>query len=199
MADLVTVAELKTYLGDAPASSDDALLAALLDNVEALFESATLRAPGSYTAADSDRTEVLDGTGSSRIYLAYPIDVITSIKLGYNSAAPTETIDPTNKLVVVWGNGSRVITRTDGGRFGKLRQPRYIEVVYDHLGDLPADAKLAILDVAAAAYRQRGSEGMKSETLGSFYSYTREDTQSIAATNVNWQIAVANNTPVVLA
>jgi hypothetical protein len=176
MPDLVTVAEFKVYLG----------------------ERATLREPGWYTAAATARTEVLDGTGSSRLYLAYPIAALTSIKLGYDSTAPTETLDATNKSVVVYGVGSRLITRTDGGVFGTVRQARYVEVVYDHAGNLPEDAKLPIMEVAASAYRNRGSEGMKSETVGSFYSYTRDDAVAAAANNVNWQLSVAANTPVVL-
>lgn len=197
MADLVTLADLKTHLGDAPASDDDAVLTAILDNVEALFESASLRAPGSYTAPASGRTEVLDGTGSSRLYLTYPIVVLTSLKLGYDPAAPTETLSVANKNVVVYGAGSRIITRTDGGRFGTVGQPRYVQVVYDHLGNLPDDARLAIKSVAAMAYRRRGSEDVKSETEGSFYSHTM--IEDIAASDPFWQMAVAANRPVVIA
>jgi hypothetical protein len=142
---------------------------------------------------------VLDGTGSCRLYLAFPISAVTSIKLGYDPAAPTETLAVSNKLVVVYGVGSRIITRTDGGKFGTVRQARYVQVVYDHQGNLPEDAKLPIMEVAASAYRNRGSEGMKSETLGSFYSYTRGDAQEAAASNANWQLSVINNSPMVLA
>lgn len=197
MADLVTLPELKTHLGDAPPSDDDALLADLLDDVEALFESATLRAPGSYTAAATGRTEVLDGTGSTRLYLPYPIAVLTSIKLGYDPAAPTETLAVANKAVVVYGVGSRVITRTDGGKFGTVGQPRYVQVVYDHQGNLPENARMAIKSVAALAYRRRGSEDVKSETEGSFYSHTM--IEDIAASDPFWKMAVEANTPVVLA
>lgn len=200
MPTLVTLAEMKTYLGDAPASADDTLLAQLLDDVEALFASATLRAPGFYTAA-SDLIEVLNGTGSSRLYLTYPLaeDGLISVKLGYNSASPTETLNVANGVTLAWGEGSRVISRVDGGKFGCVGQSRYVTVEYEHLGNAPADAKLAIKEVVASVYRNRGSEGMRSETVGSFYSYTRDDAQSAAATNATWQQAVAANTPVVIA
>jgi hypothetical protein len=196
MPDLVTLSELKTYLGNAPASADDALLTQLLDDVEALFESATLRAPGWYTAAALDATVVLDGTGSTRLYLPYPIAAITSITLGYDTL---ETLDHTSRAVLVYGVGSRVVTRTDGGWFGTVGQARYVEVVYDHLGNLPEDAKLAIKSVVSSVYRNRGSEGMKSETVGSFYSYTRDDLATATATDPFWQQAVINNTPAVIA
>jgi hypothetical protein len=196
MADIVTLAELKTYLGDAPASADDTLLNALLDTVEALYERATLREPGYYTGEDYNRTEVHDGTGSSRLYLDYPIDRLRSITLGYDT---TETLDLTSRAVVVYQAGGRRVTRTDGGWFGAVGQSGYVTVVYDHLGNLPEDAKLPIMEVVASMYRNRGSEGMKSETVGSFYSYTRDDAQAAAATNPLWQQSVEANRPVVIA
>lgn len=199
MPDIVTVAELKEYLGDAPASSDDALLEALLDNVEALYERACLRDVGFFRASDTDLTEVLDGTGSRNLWLSYPIAAITSITLGYDSAAADETLTVASKAVVSYGVGSRLVTRTDGGWFGLVGQRRYVEVVYDHQGNLPADAKLPIMQVASSLYRNRGSEGMKSETVGSFYSYTRDDAESIAANNLLWQLSVEANTPAVIA
>jgi hypothetical protein len=55
------------------------------------------------------------------------------------------------------------------------------------------------MEVAASIYRSRGSEGMKSETVGAFYSYTRDDVQGAAATNVNWQQAIALARPPVIA
>lgn len=200
MSSIVTLPEMKTYLGDAPASADDALLQQLLDDVEALFESATLRPIGWY-AAESDRVEVLDGTGTSRLYLAYPIaeDGLTSVKLGYNSAAPNETLAVANKNILVWGEGSRLITRVDGGTFGRLGQPRYVTVEYERQGNAPDDAKLAIKEVVASVYRNRGSEGMQSETVGSFYSYTRADVETATGQNSHWQTAVEANMPVVIA
>jgi hypothetical protein len=62
MSVFVSLAELKTYLGDAPAS-DDALLTQLIDDVEALFASETGRSLDSFADAN-DVVEVLDGTGS---------------------------------------------------------------------------------------------------------------------------------------
>lgn len=196
MSVLVSVSELKSFLGDAPVSDDDAVLTALLDDVEASFTSASLRTPGFYTPATTARTEVLDGTGSTRLYLTYPISVLTSVKLGYNAAAPTETLSVSNTSVLVYGVGSRVITRTDGGKFGTVRQPRYVQVVYDHAGNMPDDARMAIKSVAAMAYRRRGSEEAKSETIGAFYSRTM--IEDIAASDPWWAKAVQANMPVVL-
>lgn len=196
MPDLVTLVEMKAYLGDAPATADDTLLTALLDTVEAQFESATLRVPGYYTAADTARTEIKDGTGSKYLWLDYPVDDLTSVTIGYDGS---EVLDLTDRAVISYSVGSRRLARTDGGWFGSVGQAGYIEVVYDHLGNLPEDAKLAIQSVVASIYRARGSEGMKSETVGDFYSYTRADLATATATDPFWQQAVINNTPAVLA
>lgn len=191
MPDLVTLTELKTYLGDAPASADDALLTELLDNVEALFETATGRAVGSLQAAGTARTEVHDGTGSCDLYLDYPVATLTSIKLGNDPAVPDETLTIADKNVIVYSATSRRVTRTDGGTFGRAGQPRYIQVVYDFGAELPAGAKLAIKSVAALAYRRRGSEEVKSETVGAFYSRTMID--EIATAEPFWRAAVQAN------
>jgi hypothetical protein len=199
VSDIVTLSELQDYLGGTFTSEDDELLSALLDNVEAMYERDTLHPAGFYQAADTGVTVVLNGTGSSYLYLPYAIDDITSISLGYDSGSPLESLDVASPSVVSYGVGERVVVRTDGGWFGSISQRRYVHVVYDHLGNVPEDAKLPIMEVVASLYRNSGSEGMKSETLGGFYSYTVDEAQAQAATNVNWQQSVALNRPVVLA
>lgn len=197
MAALVTLTELKTYLGDAPASADDTLLQALLDHVQALFETETGRQVVGYIAAGSGRTEVHDGTGSRELYLDYPIVTLTSVKLGYDPASPDETLTISDKNVLVYGTGARRITRTDGGQFGRAGQPRYVQIVYDHAGDLPESAKLAIKSVASSAYRRRGSEELQSETVGNFYSRTM--LEEVATADPFWQLGVAANRLVTIA
>jgi hypothetical protein len=189
---LVTLAEIKSYLGDAPASADDALLAQLITDVEALFASETGRAIESFTDAD-DRTEVLDGTGTPDLYLDYPVaeDGLISVVLGYNASSPDETLAVADTSVLVYGEGSRRITRVDGGVFGRCGARRCVTVEYEHLGDLPADAKLAIKSVIALAYRRRGSEAEKSETLGAFYSHTMVN--DAAADDPFWRAAIVAN------
>lgn len=191
MSVLVSLAELKTYLGDAPPSDDDAVLTALLDDVEAAFAGETGRAISSFQGSGTGRTEVHDGTGSHDLWLDYPIVALTSIKLGYNASVPDETLTVADTNVLVYAVGERRISRTDGGRFGWARQPRYVQVVYDFGADLPDNARLAIKSVAAMAYRRRGSEDVKSETVGSFYSHTMVD--DVAAADPYWPAAVAAN------
>lgn len=188
---LVPLAELKTYLGDAPASADDALLTALIDDVEALFASETGRAIGSFIAGGSARVEVLDGSDSRDLYVDYPITALTSITLGYTAGTPDETLAVADKNVLVYAVGGRKISRTDGGTWGRYGRSRYVTVTYDYGADLAPSAKLAIKSVASMAYRRRGSEAEKSETLGSFYSHTLVD--EIATTDPFWREAVVAN------
>jgi hypothetical protein len=186
---LVTRAELKTYLGDAPASADDALLDALIDDVEALFASETGRALSSYQAAGTGRVEVHDATGSADLYLDYPIVALTSVLLGYTASSPDETLTVADHAVLVYAVGERRLSRTDGGRFGRVGQSRYVQVTYDFGADLPTSAKLGVMSVVATAYRRRGAEAEKSETLGSFYSHTLVD--DVATADPFWTMAVA--------
>ena len=197
MASLVTLGELKDYLGDAPASSDDSLLTELLANTQSLFEVATGHSAGSFVAAGTGRTETRDGTGSSDLYLNYPVTSLTSVKLGFDPSNPDETLDVTNKLVINWASGERRISRVDGGRFGWAGMSRYVQVVYDYGSDLPDAAKLGIKSVAATAYRRRGSEDVKQEMVGNFYSRTLVD--QITQTDPFWQMAVAACQRVVVA
>lgn len=191
MAYLVSLPEVKLYIGDAPASADDALLTEIIANVQSVFEAETGRSPGTYVAAGTARTEYRDGNGSCHLYLDYPVVALTSVKLGFDPAVPDETLTVSDKKVIVFSSDSRRLSRTDGGKFGIAGQPRYVQVVYDYGADLPDSAKLAIKSVVAQAYRRRGSEEVKSETIGSFYSRTMID--ELATLDPFWQIAVNNN------
>lgn len=192
MALIVQLPELKDYLGDAPASSDDAVLTNILSDVQALFEAQAGRSAGSFIDAGTARTEVKDGTGSPDLYLDYPVTSLTSVKLGYDSSAPDETLDVSNKLIVNWAAGSRRIARVDGGRFGYPGQSRYVTVVYNNAADIPDSARLGIKSVAAKAYRRKGSEEVKSETVGNFYSVTM--LEEIMSADEFWQAAVSAST-----
>jgi hypothetical protein len=197
VAALITLSELKDYLGDAPASQDDSLLTELIDNVSALFESETGRTPGAYQAGGTARTETHNGKGSADLWLDYPVTNLTSVKIGFDPANPDETLNVSDKQVINWATTSRRISRVDGGRFGIEGQSRVVQVVYDYGSDLPDSAKLGIKSVCAVAYRRRGSEEVKSESVGAFYSRTM--LEKIADSDPFWEKAVANNLRVAIA
>lgn len=193
MPDLVSVADLKTFL-EITSAGDDTLLGALIDHAEGLFESETGRKDAPFIAAASARSEVKDGTGSPELYLDYPISDVTSISLGFDSSAFVETLDPDDPDVVVWGISRRRIERVDGGVFGRLDKPRYVTVLYDFQADLPEEAQLAIKRVVGQIYRQRGSEGATREQIGSYI----RTMSKIVKDDPLWRRAVAGNTRRVL-
>ncbi len=194
MPDLVSVAVLKTYL-EITTDGDDTLLGTLLDHAEGLFESETGRKDTPFTAADTARSEVKDGTGSAELYLDYPISTVTSISLGFDSTDFDETLTPSDADEVVWGAGSRRIMRVDGGIFGRVAQPRYLTIVYDAQADLPEEAQLAIKRVTAQVYRQRGSEDADREQIGSYI----RDLSNLVDADPLWRRAVEANRRRVLA
>jgi hypothetical protein len=197
VSNFVTLAELKEYIGDAPDSADDSLLTELLENVKALFESETGRAVGAYKDAGTARTEVKDGTGTADLYLDYPVSALTSVILGFDPTKPDETLVVSDKTVINFATDSRRISRTDGGTFGRTGQSRIVQVVYNFGADLPDSAKLGIKSVCAIAYRRRGSEEVKSESVGAFYSRTL--VEDIAQFDPFWQAAIAVNRRLVIA
>ena len=182
---LVTLAEAQAFLNIA-AGVDEATIQALLEEMQALFEAACNRHERPF-AASVARTEVKNGTGTSTLFLDYPITTVTSVKLGYDSTAPDETLDPTDKTVLIWGAGGEVLTRVDGGVFGSLDQPRYVQVVYTTAELFPSIARLAVLRATALAYRQRGSEDARAERIGGYST----DLAKLLEDQPDWQAGVA--------
>lgn len=188
-ADLVSLAEFDAWLGGAVTAEND-MRTAILEQVEAQFERECGRSAIPFVAAQPGRAEVRDGTGSEAIWLDYPISVLTSITLGFDHTNPTETLTVGDLL---YAAGERRIVRQDG-RFGCFGAPRYVKVTYNAAADLPVDAKLAILNEAARRYRARGSEEVKSETMGP-YSVTFARSTG-ASEESDWSRAVAAHTRV---
>ncbi len=182
---LVTVAEQQTFL-NVGSTIDTDLLTALIEEVQALFEAACNRAERPF-AATATRTEVKAGTGSRSLFLDYPITSITSVKLGYDPATPDETLDATDRAVLVFGAGSEQLVRVDGGTFGELDQPRYVQVVYVTADHFPAAARMAVLRGVAVVYRQRGSEDARAERIGGYSA----DLAKLLEDQPEWQAGVA--------
>jgi len=186
MSVLVSLTALKTFLTVA-ISADDAVLQAILDGVERLFLERGGRARRPFAPAQNARGEVLDGTGSTQLVLDYPIAGVSgTITLGLDPANPDETLDPADPAVVVYTPGDRTLHRVDGRVWGPLARPRYVRVTYDAQADLPESPALAIKRVAAAVYRQLGSEDARAERTG---TYSR-DLATVAESDPIWTLAV---------
>lgn len=186
MADLVSVSALIDYLGEA--NPDQEVLVSLLDGAEALFEVECGRAHRPFGLGIASRTEVQDGTGTPELFLDYPATSLVSIKLGFDPTDPDDTLDVTDPDVVKIDPRIRQrLVRTDGESFGELGAPLSVQVVYATADDVPNDASIAVLRVAAALYNNRGAEASTAERLGS-YSI---DLEAIAKADPVWQAAVA--------
>ena len=158
-ADLVTTAEVKAWLGITDASQDT-LLDGLADRVEALLEQVKRR---TFVAAQVAQTVKVDGSGAPWLWLERPVATLTSVKIGLDAAAPDETLLAGPRTVIAVG---RRLYRQDGGIFP--RGVANVQVLFDAADQLDKDAKQAVLEGVALAYRMRGSEDAASETVGTF-------------------------------
>lgn len=167
MADLATLDEFKAHLGDnASTLPADAVLQGILDGVESALEGECNRGHRPFSPALDARIEIQAATGTSTLCLDYPIEDLVEVVLGYDSENPDETLDVDDPLVLTW-EGTRLM-RLDGGVFGRRVGLPFVRVTYDTKEDLPDDAKLAVLDVAASMLRQVGKEGLRSYTEGPY-------------------------------
>jgi len=167
VADLVELDDFKDFLGITDSAQDD-LLSVILDGLEDLFESECGRRSRPFSDALVGRVEVLDGTGTAKLFLDYPIAALTSIALGADPSEPDETLDPTDFEVVAWTVGRLCIRRVDGCTWGCRGVPNIVRVTYDTQADLPTTAAIAVRRVAATVYRQLGAEDLKSERTSTF-------------------------------
>jgi hypothetical protein len=161
---LVSLEEMQDHLG-LEDDEDAEVLQLLLDQVTAMFERLCDRKRAPFSDAIPARSEVHDGTGTDTLFLDYPVASLTSVKIGRDVNAPTETLDVADVDVLVYAAGEREIRRTDGGTFGELDAARCVHVTYATEDDRPDDAKLAVKRVVAQLYGQRGSEDAASETV----------------------------------
>lgn len=159
MADLVSLAEVKAWLGNPP-SSDDSLLTDLADRIEVILEQVKRR---SFAVAAAGVVVKVDGTGMPYVWLDRPIATLTNVKIGLDAASPDETLVAAPRTVIAQG---RRIYRQDGGFFP--RGVANVQVTFDAADQLDKDAKQAVLDGVALAYRMRGSEDASSEGVGAF-------------------------------
>lgn len=187
---LVSTGDFRVWLGlEDP--GEDLLLELLLDEVTGMLLAECGRGDRPFQPAQAGRVEVHDALPSCRLYLAFPVASLTSVVLGANPSAPDETLAVNDLDVLSWAAGERRLERVDGRWFAPCvgwgyRRPRYVHVTYDAQADLPTDASLAVMRVAAAIYRQRGQEGSTTDRVGGFAG----DVAPVAETDPVWQAAV---------
>jgi hypothetical protein len=179
---LATLEHLWDFLG-LEWGEEEELLQQLLDEVEATFVAACRRQHRPFQGAELGRVEEHDGSGSTSLWLHYPVTALATVTLGADHEHPDETLTAADLHVVA---GRRRIQRRNGATFGALDAPGYVRVTYNAAADLPLGAGLAVVRVAAAVYRQRGSEDVKSERSGTYSS----ELAAVADSDPLWQAAV---------
>lgn len=194
MSALVQASAVTTFLalGEDEAGAD--LAVGLAAQVETLLLAQCRRDLRPFQAAVTGRVETKDGNGSASLWLDYAPTALTSVLLGYNPASPIETLAVADPAVLVWKAGQRRLSRVDGGVFGSVGAPNWVQVTYNAAADLPTDAALAVLRVTAAIWRQRGAEDVKSERVGGYAA----DLEKAAEGDPIWQAALAKYRVMVL-
>jgi hypothetical protein len=178
-ADLVSVAEVKLWLGiPAIDISQDTFLSDLADRVEAILEQVKRR---TYQASGSI-TVTLDGSGVPWLWLERPVQTLTTVKIGLDATSPDETLTPGPRTVVAQG---RRLYRQDGSIFP--RGIANVQVSYTAADQLDKDAKQAVLEGVAFAYRMRGSEDAMTESVGAFAHGLRHQFEQLPS----WQAVPA--------
>lgn len=174
MPRLVALETARKWLGAAEGDDTlDAVLEIALEGAEALVEAACARDLGSF-----DGVERLDGTGTAALYLKhYPIREVHGVSFAnagqgvrlsemrsWGQLAASSTPPELDDLDTDTAGG---LHRLDGGLWPLGSRNVRVEYEGGYTPDtLPADLRLLILQVTAASFRGRGSEGVKSESLG---------------------------------
>lgn len=182
MAELTTIAAVKTYLGET-GTGNDALLSTTLASVERMIRGLCNRPNGFVSAIQTER---FDGEWAQQLVLTYtPVASVTTVK-AYTDNTTTVTfnsalyrLDPNTysgilSLIaapdVLWDLGFEwpVGSSKFPGGF------RNMEVVYPGgYTTVPADLSQIAIEFTSTMFRQRKFDpSMQSETLGN-YSYAR--------------------------
>ncbi len=162
MADLISLDEIKSYMGGQQELAEhDDLLQLLAGVLEDALQSETGQ---TFAAGGSVTDEPHDGSGTSYLYLNRPpVSLSAAIKVGQDPTSPDATID--TSYIVVDPDQWRLIYKNNC-RF--VRGTRNIFVSYTAAANLPDRAKMAIAEGVAYLFRRRGREHITADSLGEF-------------------------------
>lgn len=150
MSVLVTLPELKGYLGDKITGDFDVLLETILDHAEEVLADDTGQI---FAAAGAVTDEPRNGSGDSFLRLKRPPNTLDAgVKFGQDSTDPVSTIAASE--FIVDGDKRRIIYQS-----GVFPQGiRNVFVSYTALENLPTVTRLAILEFSAFLFQRRGLE-----------------------------------------
>jgi hypothetical protein len=154
VADLTTIANVKSWLGVSSAA-DDTLLTRLVSGVSAWIQEWLGR-----TIASSSYTEKLNGNGKAVLaFLNYPVTAVASVTVdGVSIPARTS----------VAGSGYSFDSEflyLDGYAFNSGRQNVVIQYTAGY-ASTPADLEQAAIELIALRYKDRDRIGVSSKSIG---------------------------------
>jgi hypothetical protein len=170
--DLVSLADVKAYLGGDLQSNDDGVLARLISAASVFFVSACAR-----PILQQSYNELYDGKGNGRLYLRQtPVTGVSSLSID-NIPVPQATVpgEPGWRL-----NGNVILL------FGHWFHRGLINVAVTYTAGYatpPADVAEAVMELVGLRYRGRDRLGKISEAIGGMAttSYTQKDVSPFVA------------------
>jgi uncharacterized phiE125 gp8 family phage protein len=170
--DLVSLADVKAYLGGDLQSNDDAVLARLISAASAFFVTACGR-----PILEQNYSELYDGKGNGRLYLRNtPVTSVTSLSI--DGAVVPEALAPGEPGWRLNGN----IVLLFGHWFGR----GLVNVAVTYTAGYPAapaDVAEAVVELVGLRYRGRDRLGKVSESIGGMAttSYSQKDVSAFVA------------------
>lgn len=171
---MISTTDLRVWLGiDAGDTTYDKILGDLEPRAVALLQ----RESGRYFGAVASTTEYLAGRGTPDLWLA-------EVPVG-DPAIPATVIQRSGpgarETTITAVDDDGYVLRTSDREARLVRKSGYVwtegqefEVTYDRgyaAGSEPGDVLQAVIDIVTRTFKRRGSEGLKSESIGG-YSYT---------------------------
>jgi hypothetical protein len=170
--DLVSMAEVKAYLGGDLQSNDDAVLARLISAASVFFATACGR-----PILEQSYSELYDGKGNGRLYLRHtPVTSVAALSI--DGAVVPEAMAPGTPGWRLNGN----IVLLFGHWFGR----GLVNVAVSYTAGYattPADIAEAVMELVGLRYRGRDRLGKVSESIGGMAttSYTQKDVSPFVA------------------
>jgi hypothetical protein len=170
--DLISLADVKVYLGGDLQSNDDVVLSRLIAAASAFFVAACSR-----TILQQSFTETYDGKGNGRLYLRQT-PVVSVAALTIDSAAVPQAISPGQPG---WRLNGNVILL-----FGHWFNRSLANVAVTYTAGYatpPADIVEAVAELVGLRYRGRDRLGKTSESMGGMAttSYAQKDVSPFIA------------------
>ena len=170
--DLISMADVKAYLGGDLQSNDDAVLARLISAASAFFVTACAR-----PILERSYSELYDGKGNGRLYLRQtPVTAVTALSID-DVPVPRATIpgEPGWRL-----NGNIILL------FGHWFHRGLMNVAVTYTAGYPAppaDVAEAVMELVGLRYRGRDRLGKISEGLGGMATtaYAQKDVSPFVA------------------